>query len=324
MLSTLASVADSPDYMAGGWTTNLQDTEKVMSFFYESCFLGHTRCPLFRLGDTNPADIKARLDTVLESLRESPIPVVHDGEARLITYNDLRQQIFSDLYRPYTKFPDLATAVNELMHGNYTAILKELPGRSHSVNQADIPKDNKTLAFPVKEYNFGAQVQYAISCGDAPDMSNTTIAEFSKYIELLLSQSPTVGGPWAEIVLGCTGWKFRPKFRYPGPFSTSGSNTTAHPVLFIGNTKDPVTPLRNAIAAAARHEGARVLTQDSAGHCSLQATVNACSEGHVRRYFQEGKLPDEGTVCPDECVPWMENPCETVKNDMAPLLWDFR
>ncbi|KZS95702.1 hypothetical protein SISNIDRAFT_324584 [Sistotremastrum niveocremeum HHB9708] len=43
-------------------------------------------------------------------------------------------------------------------------------------------------------------------------------------------------------------------------------------------------------------QDAVVLTQNSAGHCSLSAP-SVCTAKYIRDYFREGTLPAEGTVC---------------------------
>jgi hypothetical protein len=48
-----------------------------------------------------------------------------------------------------------------------------------------------------------------------------------------------------------------------------------------------------------RFPGSAVLTQDSAGHCSL-AAFSPCTWAAVSRYFDTGELPKPGTVCPIE------------------------
>lgn len=304
----LDGVADAPDYVVTGWSKNLQDTEKVMAHFFELCFSGASHCPLYRSTDHQPNDIRKRFETVLSRLKQSPIPIAEDGNARLITYSDLKDEIVATLYRPYTKFPTLATAVNEMIHGNYTPMLEAVSRRSLiSIDESD----SYNIPFPPDSYEFQYQVHVAILCGDGADLTNSTLEEFKQYYDLLQEQSPTVGPHWSEVRLSCMGWpsSLRPKWRFPGPFVTRDRNATAHPILVIGNTMDPVTPLRNAFAASERHERSGVLTQDSAGHCSLFPTSNACTAAHVRAYFNDGVLPPPGTVCSDECVPWTRKTC---------------
>lgn len=54
-----------------------------------------------------------------------------------------------------------------------------------------------------------------------------------------------------------------------GPFT----GNTSWPLLIVGNSADPVTPVRNAHKMAKAYEGAVVLEQNSEGVCSPPVTV---------------------------------------------------
>ncbi|KAG6807571.1 hypothetical protein H0H93_001440, partial [Arthromyces matolae] len=78
-----------------------------------------------------------------------------------------------------------------------------------------------------------------------------------------------------------------------GPFEAN----TSFPILVVGNTADPVTPLWAAKKTAKGFPSAVVLTQDSPGHCSL-AAPSVCTQIHIRNYFINGRLPPPNTICP--------------------------
>lgn len=112
---------------------------------------------------------------------------------------------------------------------------------------------------------------------------------FQKYYEYatkVIAQSSLIGERWATIQLPCTAWHARPNWRYEGNFC----NVTAHPILFVGNTIDPVTPLFNAFKMAEGFRGAGVLHQDGEGHC-VYSGISLCSSRAIREYFQSGSLP---------------------------------
>lgn len=90
----LDGVDDVYDYHAGSWLHNLVDTEKIVDYFYDTCFEGTGNCPLWEEGDKSGKDIKARIDKLISDADVNPISLVQsDGSSnlRVITGNDIRQ-----------------------------------------------------------------------------------------------------------------------------------------------------------------------------------------------------------------------------------------
>jgi hypothetical protein len=139
----------------------------------------------------------------------------------------------------------------------------------------------------------------AIACSDGDDLTATTKDEFGKFLEKIERLSSTIGARWAEVHMACVHWPSRPHHRFVGPWS----GNTSHPVLFVGNTADPVTPGRNAINQAKSFEGAVALIQNSPGHCS-SAAYSKCTTNYIRSYFQTGELPPENTTCEVDELPF--------------------
>jgi hypothetical protein len=52
---------------------------------------------------------------------------------------------------------------------------------------------------------------------------------------------------------------------------------------------------------------ARLLTVDGYGH-SILRNPSTCAHDHVSRYFIDGTLPPEGTVCPQDQPPFTTSP----------------
>jgi hypothetical protein len=99
----------------------------------------------------------------------------------------------------------------------------------------------------------------------------------------------------------CIHYSARPVYRFTAPFEAN----TSHPVLLIGTTADPVTPLKNAFKMSKGYPGSVVLTQNSTGHTS-NSVYSSCTVGHIRTYFHTGELPKEGTVCEADEMPFGE------------------
>ncbi|MBW3083924.1 hypothetical protein KEM60_00106 [Austwickia sp. TVS 96-490-7B] len=96
---------------------------------------------------------------------------------------------------------------------------------------------------------------------------------------------------WAWGSSVCAGWPGQDKNIYQGPFNV----TPANPLLVIGNTHDPSTPLSGAKALASVSPGARLLTVDAFGH--VGGNKSSCAAKAIETYLLAGKLPAEGTVC---------------------------
>lgn len=81
-------------------------------------------------------------------------------------------------------------------------------------------------------------------------------------------------------MLGCEGWKIEavdPPMRWDDhPAHKLKPIKTSHPLLFVSNTADPVTPLKAGVKMAKKFVDAGLIEQHSEGHCSL-AAVSLCT-----------------------------------------------
>jgi hypothetical protein len=158
-----------------------------------------------------------------------------------------------------------------------------------------------------------ADASLAILCSDqAPFLGG--VSAFSKYLEECENASKSAGATVASMRLGCVDWGVRAKWRYAGPFKTNLST----PVLFVGNTADNITPLRNAYKSTEGFPGSVVLEQNSYGHTSL-SMPSRCTAKTIRAYFQEGRMPEKGTVCESDLVPFQPRN-NTAWADMGSLI----
>jgi len=282
--------------------TNLQDTDHIIDRFAEYCYeAGSKNCSMY---SNTVKDIRERFDSIVHSLKKTPLGVSASkvrGPA-VITYSDLKNLIITVVYKPYAQFKMLSDVMSGIERGNGTLLadqklFNEDPPRLSTECREKGPYSDECN--PAPSAGFSPDISNSILCTDSVDQTHLTKEDFIDYWHTLQSQSKTLGDGWAEIRMGCAFWHIIARNKFNG---TIGGKT-ASPILFIGNTYDPVTPLRNAFFMSNKFPGSSVLHQESEGHCS-SASPSVCSAKIIREYFQTGKLPKKGKTCPQDESPF--------------------
>jgi pimeloyl-ACP methyl ester carboxylesterase len=131
---------------------------------------------------------------------------------------------------------------------------------------------------------------YAINCLDDPDSipASQVPSEYAAFEKT----SPTFGRVFAWGLTGCSGLAVDPP-----DFDWDLDAAGADPLLVIGTTRDPATPLRWAQALAAQLEPAVLITRDGDGHTGFNQG-NACVDDVVQDYLIDGVAPDADVDCP--------------------------
>ncbi|KXT03856.1 hypothetical protein AC578_8945 [Pseudocercospora eumusae] len=290
-------VVDAYDYRKAWWTDNLNDTEADMDLFYFHCArVGYPACALANsTGPSSIEGIKNRTLSIIQSLYHNPLPVI-GPYPEVITYSDAKNLILTNLYSPIQGFPHIANLLADIENGNGTRFAKLLKP-SHKFHTSPLSPHNLLANSTTPHITWGATM--AIACTDAEPQTWMTREDFEKYWKKLDTLSPSIGEIWTKVRLSCTHFSLRAKMRFQAPFVAN----TSHPLLFLGNVADPVTPLGNAKLMAKGYEGAGVLTVDAPGHCSLAAR-SLCVDMWVKRYFLGGEVPPMGTVCGVDELPF--------------------
>ncbi|KAJ9612048.1 hypothetical protein H2200_003643 [Cladophialophora chaetospira] len=324
----LDGVVDADDYAATGWTTNLQDNNKTWAKFFEDCFEAGYKCVLSNPSIQSPEEMQDQVEAFLAELKHNPLPMVANGNAYILTYVNIRAVIHLCLYQPVLLWPVLATVLKALIERDDLGAVSALNAAETITTASETSQHFRPFlpqvpflpllsgVLPAEELplpaNYPWQVEAAVSilCGDGDDITSRTKDGFTEYMALLKAQSPLIGALWADITLACVHWQreSRPSDsnRFTGPFRSNLSDydPRASPLLFIGNTADPVTPLRNAVKMSQSHEGSVVLTQDMPGHCAGSSNPSVCTFGIVKAFFANGTMPEDGLVCEAAVKPW--------------------
>ncbi|OTA99599.1 hypothetical protein M426DRAFT_254180 [Hypoxylon sp. CI-4A] len=313
------------DYREWHWHSHinfLRDTDKVMEAFYSFCHkAGPSNCDFY---DITPSAIKSRLASLLERIRKYPIivPAAESGPdmPQLITWSHLKRLISAALYRPIFMFRKFATVLRALEEGNGDPFYKFVksedstpPICSIEAIPPNVPRleEGNADAFP------------AILCADSPPVDDT-VEEFAEFVEELERISSSAGDVNALFRMACIGRTIRPKWRYTGPF---GGNTS-HPILYVANIADNISPLVSARNNSQGFPGSVILVQNSYGHTSLSA-ASTCTSGYIRAYFQNGTLPEPGTTCEPDYHPFEDATIKAVdeisiaSRKLSELRWGF-
>ncbi|KAF8965907.1 TAP-like protein-domain-containing protein [Flammula alnicola] len=258
-------VLDMEGYYSTNWANQSLDTEKVLQEFFQGCFkAGPQACAFY---DTSPAAISRNLVALYSKVIAQPAVAYSPSlpEYGIVDHAVLKSAIFNSLYIPYSSFSPLAQGLAALRKGN-GSLLYQL---------------SSALA---------SEALAAIACGDGEKVTDNS-ATLEKYAETISNLSS-----FSDVVVSirtlCSGWRI-----HPNNFKGSIEGSTSFPLLLIGNTADPATPLAGAKKTSKGFPGSVVLTQDSPGHTSF-SIPSECTLGYVKQYFQNGTLPPAGTVCP--------------------------
>ncbi|KAL3422757.1 alpha/beta hydrolase fold family protein [Phlyctema vagabunda] len=286
---------DLTEWTSGRHIHFMQDTDKVMEAFYRFCHIaGPENCALHA---SSPSAIEDRFQQVLNDLKVHPIIVPTPPQSmdypELITYSSLKRLISAALYRPVFMFPSLARVVASLESGDGEPFLNLITTegmRKQFSCECNIDSiedlESSDDAFP------------SIMCSDGEKMTGG-VEEFEKYADNLMTQSKSAGAVNVLFRMSCAGWEMRPKWRYSGPFT----GNTSHPILFIANIADNVTPMRSAVMNSKGFNDSVVLVQKSYGHTSLTAP-SKCTAARIRAYFQDGDMPSPHTECVADVDPF--------------------
>lgn len=196
-------------------------------------------CTLNALGATADELVDATW-ALLDSLKTDPIPF---GDT-VLDYSTAKSYLFSSLYNP-TLWPDLADLLVGLLGANATQ-LAAFSDASVGVVSADLAAAESALALDMSVV--------AIHCSDRAPRA-ATFEEFKPALEELYNISSIYGDGSDLINFHCARWKIEAKERYQGGFEVA----TQNPVLFIGNTFDPLTPLVSAYNVSSGFNGSVVL-----------------------------------------------------------------
>ncbi|KAK6219741.1 hypothetical protein QIS74_05243 [Colletotrichum tabaci] len=304
----LDGVVDSRSYDTPSWISGMQDADAILDKLFYYCHSASNGCALFRDGDDGPDPIKKRYEQVMAKLRDEPVIVVSRlGHMPVVLMEaDIKKVLFTSLYSPTRIFPLLANFLNRVFVGD------DLSDRVIAPDFGFIR--DPTLKLPI----YPEESAPAIGCSDQRYRRNETweetLNEVSKY-------TTSFADVWTSIMMVCEDWDVEAKFPSPdwdANLQSPNPINTSFPILFAGNTHDPVTPLSSAVAMSQRFVGAGLFELKAEGHCTLAAT-SLCAIMKIRDYLQKGVVPPQPTVATDGTLAGWDT-CEANEWPWKPFL----
>jgi pimeloyl-ACP methyl ester carboxylesterase len=134
-----------------------------------------------------------------------------------------------------------------------------------------------------------AEAIYAINCLDDPSSlpASAIPAQFAAFQK----QSPTFGRVFAWGLVGCLG--LGKDVKTPDWHLDAKG---AAPIVVVGTTRDPATPLRWAQALASQLDSGVLITRDGDGHTGYRMG-NSCVDDAIEKYLIDGVAPTKDLDC---------------------------
>ncbi|KAH8898034.1 TAP domain-containing protein [Thozetella sp. PMI_491] len=262
----LDGVVNPHEYYHGYDIQKYADTDKVFHAFVNGCVSSPEQCALAS-GNVTAAELKHNLLQKLNDLKYNPIVL----GSSIVDYSRVQSTIATTLYFP-ALWPVLSVGLHGVLTENATEVEildNALAGRT----------DSKAI-----EYLAG------IECSDKTARA-TKRSEIAPFVDQLF-KTPAFSDIQTNVFAWCANWKMEAKERYSGDFHVK----TRNPILLIGNTFDPATPLVSARNVSAGFEGSVVLQHNGHGHTSRRQP-SSCTVKYIQEYFANGTLPSPGTIC---------------------------
>jgi pimeloyl-ACP methyl ester carboxylesterase len=229
-----------------------------------------TKRPACPLG-SSASDAAAKLRDLLVSVDTNPLPT---GDAqRPLTEALAFSGIVDTMYNP-SSWPSLSGALAAALAGNghgLLALADDYFDRSNGSYQTNLTQANQ-----------------AINCLDEQVAGGPTQIPESKFV----ADSPIFGDiMFGSADRGCGDWA--PKTTLSPPdYSAPG----APPILVIGTTRDPATPLVWAQDLAHTLDSGVLMTRNGDGHTAY-LSGNSCIVQHVDDFLVGGVVPPNDTSC---------------------------
>jgi pimeloyl-ACP methyl ester carboxylesterase len=224
----LDGVVSPEGYLSNYTWSSVTHLDGVISAFFIHCQeVGPSNCS-FHTGST-PQDIYTRFEQSFAQL-----------DAHSAAANGWSNATELESALLLLKIALLTTANHPLE--NFALLPEVLTGLEDALMQGDISAwtEKAIELYGDPTVNGAVDVQYnaGVLCSDMENRWSGKTLEDLRPLLVDLNEQSTVGDIWIKSMLPCLGWSIGATETFQGPFG----GDTATPILFVGNTYDPVTP----------------------------------------------------------------------------------
>jgi pimeloyl-ACP methyl ester carboxylesterase len=241
--------------------------EVALRAYVEHC-VAEGNCPL---GDQVGPAVR-RVRTFLDQVEKQPLPT---GTDRPLTAGLAMMGIWLPLY---------ATSIWDQL----TVALRQAIDQHNGFNLLTLA-DFYASRGPKGYTDNSMDALYDVNCLDKDDSIPTS--QVPRHFPEFLKASPTFGKAFAFSLSTCSVW----------PVKSHHTTTALHakgapPILVVGTTRDPATPIAWAKALARELDSGVLLTRNGDGHTGYNQG-NTCVDTTVEDYLVDGKVPRDGKAC---------------------------
>ena len=238
--------------------------EHALDAFLADCS-AHRTCSFNNRGNAEGA-----FDALMAQLDTDPLPPPDEGRPEVgqgVAFNGVIAALYSqDLW------PSLADALSDAQHGNGDGLL----ALSDSYLERS---DNGTFSNTIEAF-------IAISCLDDPVPRD--LGAYAALSDEFAKLAPRLGRSFASGYQ-CALWPVPPQ---PTPTATGAG---APPILIVGTTGDPFTPLAQTRDLADAMESGVLLVREGEGHTAYGE--DKCVDDAIDAYLLDLTVPADGTRC---------------------------
>ena len=240
--------------------------EASFDAFAQNCLTLLAGCPV-------GPDPRRFVEEVMLQASQAPIPSAAQGETRQATPGVVHTAVVAALYDTRT-WPQLSQALAAARNGDAQGLFSLTDSFQGRLEDGT--------------YSNQLDANLAINCADTDKEIGTE--EVRALAAQWDAQYPLFGAGSAASLYTCTPWEGE---RTPLPERDAAGSA---PILVVGTSGDPVTPLPGAVDMAEQLTSGVLLTWQGQGHTAYPK--NQCVNDAVNRYLIDLVVPLDGLTCP--------------------------